>query len=48
MSQLAIDLHGITLDHLFATDNPTLTDAIREVISPTKALADSAGFDNKL
>jgi hypothetical protein len=48
MQHLAIDLHGITVDHLFATDNPILTAAIREAVSPTKAVPDGAGFDNKL
>jgi len=48
MPQLTIDLHGITLDHLLLTDNPTLIHAVREAISPTKATMDSAGFDNRV
>lgn len=48
MQTLTIDLQAVTPDLLQPTDNPVLTGAIEEAISPTRSSADGAGFNNKL
>ncbi|WP_165963935.1 hypothetical protein [Actinomadura sp. KC216] len=47
MPPLTIDTQGITPDLLQSDDNPILTDAIQEVINPTRtAAADATGWNN--
>lgn len=48
MPPLTIDLRGVTPDLLRSADNPVLTEAVLEAISPTRPMVDGAGFDNKL
>jgi hypothetical protein len=48
MPPLTIDLRGVTSDLLRSADNPVLASAVLEAISPTRPVADGAGFDNKL
>ena len=48
MQPLAIDLYGVTPELLQPTDNPALTAMVEEVINPSRPIADSAEFDNKL